>query len=98
MFYGQVTDNEESLAALQAPVLGFFGSEDSTIPIATVLEFDTALENLNKEYTIEIFEGAKGGFASASNRNFDLALSDESWETMIDFLLLQFATSSVDSE
>jgi carboxymethylenebutenolidase len=86
IFYGQVSDNEQDLAPIAAPLLGFFGDADNTIPLDAVHSFELALQNLDKTFEIEIYPGAGGGFASPRNRNFDANLEAESWRKMLQFL------------
>lgn len=86
IFYGQVSANEQELASIAAPLLGFFGDTDSTIPLDAVNSFELALQNLGKNFEIEIYPGARGGFASPRNRNFDANLEAQSWRKMLEFL------------
>ena len=86
IFYGQVSDNEQELAPIVAPLLGFFGDTDNTIPLDAVHSFELALQNLGKNFEIEIYPGARGGFASPRNRNFDANLEAQSWRKMLEFL------------
>jgi len=86
LFYGQVSDNEQDLGPIAAPLLGFFGDSDNTIPLDTVHSFELALQNLGKTFEIEIYPGARGGFASPRSRNFDANLEAQSWRRMLEFL------------
>jgi len=96
IFYGQVSDNEEVIAEIDAPLLGFFGREDKSIPANSVERFESVLENLGKDYKIELYSDAKAGFASPGNRNFDKALAQKSWNEMLKFLH-QHLTNAGDS-
>jgi carboxymethylenebutenolidase len=86
MFYGRVSDNEEVLAAIDVPILGFFGGADSVVPVESVENFDVALENLGKEHEINIYPSAKSGFANPSGRNYYQNIAEISWRRMIEFL------------
>lgn len=86
MFYGQVSDDEQELAPLDTPLLGFFGAADVSIPLDAVNNFELALQNLDKAFEIEIYPDARGGFASPRNRNFDADLEAQSWRKMLEFL------------
>ena len=96
IFYGLVSDNEELLAAIELPVLGFFGGADKTIPVESVRKFDTALENLGKNHEVNIYPSAKGGFANPSSRNYYQNIAEISWRRMIEFLNLELVTAKVD--
>ncbi len=96
IFYGLVSDNEELLAAIDMPVLGFFGGVDKTIPVESVRKFDTALENLGKDHEVNIYPGAKGGFANPGGRNYYQNIAEISWRRMIEFLNLELVTAKVD--
>ena len=86
IFYGQVSANEQELTPLAAPLLGFFGDNDNTIPLDAVHSFELALQNLDKVFEIEIYPDARGGFASPGSRNFDTKLEAQSWSKMLEFL------------
>ena len=86
VLYGQVSTDEQSLGNLNMPLLGLFGAEDSAVPVETVEEFKTALQRLRKDFEIEIYPGAKGGFASPGNRNFDPVIAADSWLRVATFL------------
>jgi carboxymethylenebutenolidase len=95
IFYGLVSDNEELLANIDLPVLGFFGGEDNTIPVDSVRKFDAALEVLGKDHEIIIYPAAKAGFANPSGRNYHQNIAEISWQSMIDFLNLNLFTTKV---
>lgn len=86
MFYGQVIEEKEALAAVTTPILGFFGASDSSITAASVGRFEAALEKLGKVYEIELYPNAKSGFASPENRNYDKDLALKAWDRAIVFL------------
>ncbi len=86
IYYGQVAGNEDALAALKTPVLGMFGGADKIIPIDSVRQFETQMEGLDKACEIEIYPGAKSGFASPGSRNFNSRTANESWNKMLSFL------------
>ena len=86
IFYGRVSDNEQVLAEIEIPVLGFFGGADNIIPVESVEQFDTALENLGKDHEIIIYPSAKSGFANPTSRNYYQNIAEISWRRMIEFL------------
>jgi carboxymethylenebutenolidase len=86
IFYGRVSDNEQVLAGIEIPVLGFFGGADNIIPVESVKQFDIVLEKLGKDHEINIYPGAKSGFANPTSRHYYQNISEISWRRMIDFL------------
>ena len=86
IFYGQVTDNEERLAALEVPILGLFGSEDRGIKLESVRSFENTLERLGKDYEIQVYEGAGHAFANPSGNNFNAEYADDAWSRTLEFL------------
>lgn len=86
IYYGQVTDNEEVLAAISVPVLAFFGGRDTLIPAESIEAFEAAMTGLEKEVRVETYAQGRSSFASPGNRNFTITLAERSWETTIEFL------------
>ena len=86
VFYGQVSDNETTLASISAPVLALFGEDDSTVPSESVEQFEIAMQNLGKDIEIQRYKGSKGGFATPGHRNFQPGNGDDAWRRMIAFL------------
>lgn len=80
MYYGEVVTDPSKLADLKAPLLGLFGSEDQAITPAKVNAFEEALQKLNKNATIKIFEGANHAFANPSGQRYDKAAAEEAWK------------------
>ncbi|MFQ5547924.1 MAG: dienelactone hydrolase family protein [Woeseia sp.] len=86
IFYGRVTASESRLKPLNVPILGIFGAEDSGIPVDSVRDFEKALDNLGKEYEIEIYPDVGHAFANPSGNNYDAAAADRAWEQTVAFL------------
>ena len=96
IYYGQVTDNEERLAPLNVPILGLFGAEDRGIPVETVRGFEAAMENLGKDYEIEVYPGAEHAFANPSGNNYNPAVAERAWEKTTEFLNIHLAPSDAE--
>lgn len=94
IFYGQISGHQETLAPITAPLLGFFGADDNIIPADSVVQFETALNSLGIEHEIELYPGAKGGFASLGNRNYNKDLELKSWARMLEFLHRHLASNN----
>ncbi|HSN52547.1 MAG TPA: dienelactone hydrolase family protein [Woeseiaceae bacterium] len=86
IYYGQVTDDEERLSALEVPILGLFGSEDRGIKLESVRRFEAALERLGKDHEIHVYEGAGHAFANPSGTNFNAGYADDAWARTLGFL------------
>jgi carboxymethylenebutenolidase len=86
VYYGQVTDNEERLAPIKAPILGLFGDKDRGVSIETVRSFETALENLGKTYDIEVYPGVGHAFADPRSTNYDHDAAESAWSQTLNFL------------
>lgn len=94
IYYGQVTDNEERLATLNVPILGLFGEDDRGISVESVRNFEAALENLGKDYEIEVYSGAEHAFANPSGNNYNAAVAERAWDRAIEFLDTHLAGGS----
>ncbi len=86
IYYGQITDNEAKLRPLNVPILGIFAAEDSSIPVASVRRFRTALKDLEKDYEIEIFPGVGHAFANPTGRGYNAEAAESAWEKTVVFL------------
>jgi len=85
-YYGQVTDDEARLAALNVPLLGLFAGNDRGIPADTVRAFEQALDKLGKTYEIEIYPGAEHSFANPSASQYNAEVAEQAWSRTMDFL------------
>ena len=86
IYYGQVTGDEELLRPINAPILGLFGANDSSISVETLQQFETALEHLRKSHEIHVFPGVDHAFANPTGNNYDVASADDAWRRTLDFL------------
>jgi len=86
VYYGSLETDEALLRSIDWPVLGVFGEEDSSIPVETVNEFDSALDNLGIENEIYIYEGVGHAFANPSNAGHDPAKTEDAWGKTVAFL------------
>ncbi len=85
IYYGRVITDRQQLAALTAPVLGHFGSEDGGIPIDGVREFESLLGELGKDASIHVYEGADHAFANPSGTRYDAGAAEQAWQRTLDF-------------
>ena len=84
---GQIGEaTTEELSTLEVPILGIFGAEDSSIPLQTVSEFESTLDELGKEAEIIVYENAGHAFANPSGQNYVLEAAERAWTQTEEFL------------
>jgi carboxymethylenebutenolidase len=86
VYYGELVTDESKLKSLEMPIVGFFGSEDSAIPPKKVRAFESTLEDLGKEASIHLYEGANHAFANPSGERYDPEAAEDAWNKTVDFL------------
>jgi len=86
IYYGQVTDDEDKLRQINAPILGLFGAEDTGIPVESVQGFEAALQRLRKSHSIQIYPGAGHAFANPTGRNYNAEVAEDAWQRTLEFL------------
>ncbi len=86
MYYGQVVTEPERLAALNVPVLGFFGGLDESIPVRHVQQFQAALGELGKPAEVLIVPRADHAFANPSGGNYNEQAANDAWIKTVAFL------------
>jgi len=85
IYYGHLETDPAKLATIKSPILGFFGAQDQSIPVATVKEFESALKKLGKPVEIHIYEGAGHAFANPSGGNYRPEAAKDSWQRTVAF-------------
>jgi len=85
IYYGRLVTDRDQLATLDAPVLGIFGGADQGIPVDTVRQFESALESLDKEASIHVYDGAGHAFANPSGTRYVAAAAEDAWKKTLDF-------------
>ena len=86
MYYGQVITERDRLAALNVPVLGFFGGADESIPVRDVQQFRSALADLGKNAEVLVIPRAGHAFANPSGGNYNAQAAEEAWVRTLAFL------------
>jgi carboxymethylenebutenolidase len=86
MYYGSPIDDPEQLAKLKMPMLGFFGSEDKSVPVRDVQAFRNTLNELGKNADVLIMVGEDHGFASPGSPAYKESVANESWVKTLQFL------------
>jgi carboxymethylenebutenolidase len=85
LFYGSPETEVETLRPLSQPVLGIFGREDSSIPIADVEAFERSLQQLGIPHTIAIYNNVGHAFLNSENIHTPGPARD-AWQQMLAFL------------
>ncbi|MEL7833330.1 dienelactone hydrolase family protein [Fodinibius sp. Rm-B-1B1-1] len=85
IYYGRLVTDTEQLKKLQMPVLGIFGEEDEGIPVEQVKEFESALNEVDVENNIHIYEGADHAFANPSGTRYNKQVAEDAWDKTIRF-------------
>ena len=96
IYYGQVTDDEQKLFDITAPILGLFGAEDQGIPVESVQKFEAALERLRKNHDIHIYPGADHAFANPTGNAYNKEFAEDAWQRSLEFLRLHLSVAVVD--
>ena len=86
MYYGQLVLDSEQLARVKAPILGFFGESDESIPVRDVQAFRETLRRLGKQSEVLIYPRAKHAFANPSGGNYDPKAAADAWQKTLSFL------------
>jgi carboxymethylenebutenolidase len=86
VYYGQVTADDEKLAAIDAPLLGLFGAVDRGITVESVNAFEAALQRLRKQHEIHIYPGVGHAFANPTGNNYDREAAEDAWQRTLQFL------------
>ncbi|MFN0007850.1 MAG: dienelactone hydrolase family protein [Planctomycetota bacterium] len=85
MYYGHPELDPMKLEPMMAPLLGIFGTKDSSIPPKMVEKFQNALTEAKKEHTIFSYE-AQHAFANPSNPKYDEENAGKAWIEVRKFL------------
>lgn len=83
---GGMATSTEQLAPINWPVLGVFGDQDQSIPVAMVNDFEQSLNTLNIENEIYMYEGVGHAFANPSGGNYAPEPTMDAWEKTLSFL------------
>ena len=85
-FYGIHPNVKPDLAALQAPVLGFFAEQDAFVPPAAARQLESDLRAAGKQVDITVFEGADHAFFNDTRAEVHhAAYARQCWDRMVAF-------------
>ena len=83
VYYGGLPNPTESLEAIQAPVLAFYGDGESD----RANQLEKILSDGNKPHEVHIYQGAAHGFFNDTNvKGYNLAAAYDTWPRAIQFL------------
>jgi carboxymethylenebutenolidase len=85
MYYGQPEKDPAKLERLHAPLLGFFGADDKSIPPAAVHAMEASLKQLGKDVEVHVYDGAGHAFANPSGTGYRPAAAKDSWDRTVAF-------------
>ena len=86
IYYGQLETDTAKLSVIKWPVLGIFGSLDTSIPVESVKKFESALNELGIENEIHVYEGVGHAFANPSGMNYAPEQTKDAWKKTVEFL------------
>lgn len=86
ILYGSPETDPQVLAALPGPLLGIFGDADTSIPLARVQEFATALDQAGIPNQISIYEGQGHAFVSSMEAVRLGGAPGQAWQEILTFL------------
>lgn len=80
IYYGQLILAPEALDGLDMPIIGFFGANDTSIPVEDVENFESALANLGKTADINLYPNVGHAFANPSGQNYSAEAAEDAWQ------------------
>jgi carboxymethylenebutenolidase len=86
LYYGNLVTDQEELSKIKWPVLGIFGNQDQSIPVAQVRQFQESLNATSVPNEIYLYDGVGHAFANPSNDNYAPHETSDAWEKTLAFL------------
>ena len=86
IYYGSLETNATKLAAIKQPVLGIFGGKDTSIPLASVMEFNSTLGQIGTPRDIYVYPEVGHAFANPSGANYAPDETKDAWDKTLSFL------------
>lgn len=94
VIYGQVSDDESRLSAIDAPVLAIFGGADRSISPESIGSFEAAMERLGNPLELEVYPDAGHAFADPARSKYDPGVAEQAWQRMLDFFTQSLASAN----
>lgn len=86
IYYGSLVTEEDKLDAIDWPVLGIFGDQDTSIPVETVDAFKQTLTQLQVANEIYIYPGVGHAFANPTGQSYAPTETKDAWAKTVTFL------------
>ena len=87
VYYGRLESDAARLSKIRSPVLGFFGQDDASIPVAAVNGFEAAMKQEGRQIETHIYPGAGHAFANPTRTDaYRPDATKDSWARMMKFL------------
>jgi len=86
IYYGSLVTDTQTLSSIQWPILGIFAGLDQGIPVNTVTEFESSLNELDIENHIYVYNDVDHAFANPSGARYAPEESKDAWNQTISFL------------
>jgi carboxymethylenebutenolidase len=85
VFYGS-SPAKEKLAAIKAPVMGFYGGNDARVN-ATIPDAEAEMKRLGTPYTPHVYDGAGHGFLrqQTGQDGANMKASEQAWPALLAF-------------
>jgi carboxymethylenebutenolidase len=86
IYYGTLVTDPQEVSKISWPVLGVFGAEDQSIPVATVDQFKATLDANNITNEVYVYDGVGHAFANPSGDNYAPEETEDAWNKTLSFL------------
>ncbi len=87
IYYGHLVTDPKEVEKIPAPVIGFFGQDDTSPSPADVKAFEAALRKSGKSVSTHIYPGAGHAFANPTRTHvYRPEATRDSWGKMMEFL------------
>ena len=87
VYYGRLENDVGKLSRIQSPVIGFFGQDDPSIPVAAVNAFEAAMKQAGRSIETHIYPGAGHAFANPTRTDaYRPEATKDSYGRMMKFL------------
>jgi len=84
--YGHLATDPQSIAKINASILGIFGGQDRGIPVEDVKKFEQALKQQGKKVEIMIYPDAGHGFENPNNKaGYRADDAADAWQRTVKF-------------
>ena len=84
--YGHLATDADSIATINASVLGLFGAQDHGIPVDDVKKFEQMLKQQGKKAEIIIYPDAGHGFENPNNKDgYRASDAADAWDRTVKF-------------